>query len=61
LLSLSLTQVTEHAIALMDSQGRIVGWFAGAEAMFGYTAQEMTGNLDVFSDQSASLNCPRFL
>jgi PAS domain S-box-containing protein len=43
LLSLSLQQVKEHAIVLMDAQGNIVAWLAGAEALFGYNSGEMTG------------------
>ena len=40
---LALAQVTSHALVLMDPDGVIVGWLAGAERLFGYTASEIIG------------------
>src|SRR5690348_14024616 len=33
----------EHALVLLDTNGRIIGWFRGAEITFGYTAAEVLG------------------
>ena len=43
LLSLLLRQARQHSLVLMDAEGKIVAWLAGAEEMFGYTAEEMMG------------------
>jgi two-component system CheB/CheR fusion protein len=43
LLHLLLEQSTEHALVLLDPDGAIVGWLAGAETVFGYRAQEVVG------------------
>ena len=39
----ALAQVTTHALILLDPDGMIVGWLAGAERLFGYTADEIVG------------------
>jgi PAS domain S-box-containing protein len=33
----------EHALVILDTAGRIIGWFRGAETTFGYTAEEALG------------------
>src|SRR3954469_19636204 len=33
----------EHALVILDTAGRIIGWFCGAETTFGYTAREALG------------------
>ena len=38
-----LTQEREHALILLDSEGRVVSWLAAAERTLGYTAREMRG------------------
>lgn len=43
LLRLLLEQDKDHALLLLDAGGRIVGWLAGAEYIFGYRAEEMIG------------------
>jgi PAS domain S-box-containing protein len=43
LLALLLEQSRDHAVILMDPRGVILGWFAAAENIFGYTRQEMVG------------------
>ena len=43
LLNLLLEQSRDHAVILIDPQGIVVGWFAAAEHIFGYTRQEMVG------------------
>jgi PAS domain S-box-containing protein len=43
LLRLTLEQATEHALILMDLEGKILAWRMGAERTFGYRAQEMEG------------------
>lgn len=43
LLTLTLTNVETHALVLLDPQGTIVGWLAGAERLFGYAADEIVG------------------
>jgi PAS domain S-box-containing protein len=35
--------VTDYAIFLMDSEGRVAAWNAGAERIFGYTEEEALG------------------
>ena len=39
----SLLDLSRDAIVALDMQGRITFWNAGAERMFGYTAEEMVG------------------
>ncbi len=43
LLRLLLDQGRDHALLLLDPAGRVVGWLAGAEHVFGYTAEEAVG------------------
>lgn len=43
-----LEQEIEHAIVLLDPEGRVVGWLGAAEHILGFSAQEMLGQpLDV--------------
>lgn len=35
--------VKDYALSLIDVEGRIAAWYAGAERMFGYTANEVLG------------------
>ena len=44
MLALALEREQEHAIMLLDAQGRVVAWLHGAEAALGYTAAEMKGS-----------------
>lgn len=43
LLDLTLREVGTHALVLLDPNGVIVGWLAGAERLFGYKAEEIVG------------------
>lgn len=43
LLDLILPEVGTHALILLDPTGTIVAWLAGAERLFGYTAEEIIG------------------
>ncbi len=43
LLHLLLQQGRDHALILTDPDGLVVGWFPGAEQVFGYTPSEMIG------------------
>jgi PAS domain S-box-containing protein len=43
LLELAMGQVRTHAVMLLDPNGVIVGWLAGAERLFGYEAGEIIG------------------
>jgi PAS domain S-box-containing protein len=43
LLRLLLDQNRDHAVILLDPAGIVVGWLAGVETVFGYTADEMIG------------------
>jgi PAS domain S-box-containing protein len=68
LLSLMVQQVGTHALVLLDPRGTIVGWLAGSERLFGYTADEIVGknsevlfthedlekNLSLWENQTAS-------
>jgi PAS domain S-box-containing protein len=42
-LRLLFDQTVEHALMLLDVEGRITAWFAGAEQTFGYRADEVLG------------------
>ena len=42
LLRILLEQATEHALVVLDAEGRIVHWLAGAETIFGYAASEVS-------------------
>lgn len=43
LLKLLFERANEHALVLLDTAGRIVGWFPGAEDLFGYLPNEVIG------------------
>lgn len=43
LLELALNEVGTHALILIDPNGVIVGWLAGAERVFGYQSEEIIG------------------
>lgn len=43
LLGLLLDQNKDHAVILLDPTGSVLGWLAGAESVFGYSAEEMIG------------------
>jgi two-component system CheB/CheR fusion protein len=43
LLELAMGHVRTHAVTLLDPNGVIVGWLAGAERLFGYEAGEIIG------------------
>lgn len=43
LLQLMLEQNAEYAIMIADPNGMIIGWLAGAERVFGYSAAEIIG------------------
>jgi PAS domain S-box-containing protein len=43
LLKCALAQEKEHAVILLDPDGRVVAWFAGAVDVLGYTEPEMIG------------------
>jgi PAS domain S-box-containing protein len=43
LLQLLLQQGKDHALLLLDPDGRIIGWLGGAEYIFGYRAEEIIG------------------
>ena len=43
LLGLMLRQLRDHAILLMDTEGRIVSWLGAAEKIMGYSEAEMLG------------------
>jgi PAS domain S-box-containing protein len=44
LLSLALRHARTHALVLLDPDGKIVGWLAGAERLFGYSPDEIFGS-----------------
>lgn len=43
LLDLALLTLRDYALVLIDPDGVVVGWTAGAERIFGYSADEMVG------------------
>ena len=43
LLELALAQVASHALILLDADGIVVGWHAGAQRLFGYAPDEIIG------------------
>jgi PAS domain S-box-containing protein len=40
---LMVESVTDHAIAMLDPEGRVVSWNAGAQRIRGYSAEEIVG------------------
>src|SRR5215212_5244544 len=43
LLKLLCERMREHALVLLDTEGRIIGWYPGAENLFGYLPNEVLG------------------
>jgi PAS domain S-box-containing protein len=43
LLQLLFGRMREHALVLINTEGKIVGWLAGAERLFGYLPNEIIG------------------
>lgn len=43
LIRLLLDQLQDYGLILLDAQGRVVRWFSGAEATFGYPEEEVLG------------------
>ncbi|HEX6962518.1 MAG TPA: PAS domain-containing sensor histidine kinase [Lacipirellula sp.] len=43
LLQMLEQQATEYALMILDPEGRIIHWLAGAETIFGYAASEVIG------------------
>src|SRR5689334_7612136 len=43
LIELALARDQEHAMIVLDAQGTVVSWLAGAQAILGYSADEMVG------------------
>jgi PAS domain S-box-containing protein len=60
LLSLLLTQPSEHALIILDPQGTIVHWLAGAENVFGYSAEEVIAKPHVilFTPEDVEADAP---
>lgn len=52
-----------HAICLLDLEGRVAAWNAGAERIYGWTTQEITGKLHdtFFTEQDRRTGLPRAL
>ena len=57
---LIIQQVREHAIFLLDLQGRISSWNEGVGALFGYEERDWTGRplRDVFTPQDQEIGVP---
>ena len=50
-----LDGIEDHAVFMMDPQGRIVSWNAGAERIKGYTAEQIVGrNFSCFNRASVA-------
>jgi PAS domain S-box-containing protein len=43
LLGLAMSQQRDYGLILLATDGTVIGWLCGAEAMLGYTAQEIVG------------------
>lgn len=43
LLEIALPSIGTHALVLLDPEGTVVGWLAGAERLFGYRPEEIVG------------------
>jgi PAS domain S-box-containing protein len=52
--------VTDHALLLLDPEGRVADWNAGAERTFGYRADEIIGRpfADFFTPEDVAAGCP---
>jgi PAS domain S-box-containing protein len=61
LLRLLLAQARDHALVLLDTDGKVVDWFGGAEHIFGYGRDEMLGaSLEkLFTDEDRSRGVPQ--
>lgn len=62
LLCRTIAQPNEHALLLLNADGRIVGWEMGAESLFGYTAVEMIGQSVsiLFTPEDRALGMPEY-
>lgn len=60
LLRLLTEQAKDHALILIDPQGLVVAWLAGAEEVFGYSSGEMVGQpLDhIFTEEDRARGIP---
>jgi two-component system CheB/CheR fusion protein len=60
LLQLALQQFNDAALILLDTEGRVVGWLNGAEAVYGFTPDEMTGETlhRIFVPEDVELGIP---
>ena len=61
LADLSLEQLQAHALITLDLEGTVVGWFAGAEKILGYAAEEIIGqNISViFTPEDIEKGVPK--
>lgn len=48
LLRRMLEQVRDYAIVLLETDGRVIGWYGGSEETFGYTVEEAIGQPSSF-------------
>jgi PAS domain S-box-containing protein len=62
LLDLLLAQASEHALILLDPDGRVVGWHGGAGRIFHFSAAEIVGRpLDrLFTPEDCERGMPRY-
>lgn len=62
LLDLLMAQASEHALILLDPDGRVVGWHGGAERIFHFTAAEIVGRpLDwLFTPEDCDRGMPAY-
>jgi two-component system CheB/CheR fusion protein len=51
----------EHAVMVLDERGQVTSWSSGAEKLFGWSAEEMTGELidRVFTPEDREAGRPR--
>ena len=61
-INLLLSQLCEHAIIALDPEGRIVGWYCGAETVFGYAKEEVFGRPSsiLFSPEDIEKGMPSY-
>ena len=50
--------MTDYAVVILDVQGRVLTWNAGARALFGYTSDEIVGRRNANNRKRIALERP---
>lgn len=57
----SINQIPDHALLMLDAEGRVMSWSAGAERLTGYAAQDIVGRdfSVLYTAEDTALDKPR--